>query len=166
MKKCYNAFTLIELTVVLLIIALSMTIASPRINTGSNPHFQLKLSANRIAGIIEYAQQQAACSHFMYFLNIDRQKGTYWITSQNSGDMNVPETSLLKLNGRLPEGIAFANIKLQGINSNLQNTPVIRFSPQGWADPAEILVTCTTGESINIIIDEFSGQIETYSIEK
>ncbi len=166
MKKCYNAFTLIELTMVLLIIALAMTIVFPKFSMGTTPHSQLRASANRIAGIMEYAQQQAACTHLMHILNIDRQKGTYWITNQNSGGTNIPAVTSLKLNGRLPEGITFANVKLQGININLQDTAGIRFSPQGWADPAEILVTCTTGETIDIIIDEFSGQIEIYSIEK
>jgi prepilin-type N-terminal cleavage/methylation domain-containing protein len=166
MNKCTKAFTLIELIIVMLIIALSVTLVFPKLNSASDQHSQLRANANRIASIAEYAQQQAACTHLTHFLNIDRQDGTYWITSQRSDSNDIPTGNPLNLNGRLPEGIYFADVKFLGINSNLQNTVVISFSPEGLADPAQISMTCTTGQTINIIVDGLSGQVKTVKAEE
>ena len=163
MKKRLKAFTLIELTIVVLIMALSMTIVLPRLNAGSDQLSLLRTSVKRIAGIAEYAQQKAAISHLTHYLNIDLEKGMYWVTSKGHDGIDTLVKSQFNLSGTLPDGIKFADVKLRGNDTYfLGNTIAIGFSPQGWADPAEISMTCATGEAINIVIEEFSGQIETY----
>ena len=42
----------------------------------------------------------------------------------------------------------------------------IRFSPQGWADPAAIQLIGSTGETMSVIIDELSGQVQTCKLEE
>ena len=166
MHKWMRAFTLIELTVVLLIISLSLAVVCPRFTAGSDQLSLLRSSVNRIASVAEYASQQAACTRFMYFLNLDTQEGTYWVTSQKPDGQKVPVTDALSLKGQLPDGVKFADVKIQGMNTHSQGILVIRLSPQGWADPAEIILTCSTGETMSIMIDELSGQIETCMTER
>ena len=165
MRKCSRAFTLIELTVVILIISLSLTIALPKFALGSDPRFLLKANVNKITSILEYAYQQAACRQLTYLFNIDLVEGTYWISNQNKDGREVKVKEKFKLDGNLPEGVKFLNVKLFGENVINKNTITVRLNPDGYADPAEIVLTCSTGETMSIRINEFSGQIETQTIE-
>ena len=63
----------------------------------------------------------------------------------------------------MPEGVKFLDVKIEGMNTQSQGIKAIRLSPQGWADPATIILICSTGETMKIIIDEFTDQIETAS---
>ncbi|MBN1975469.1 MAG: type II secretion system protein [Sedimentisphaerales bacterium] len=162
MQRHIKAFTLIELTIVLLIIAVSITVVIPRFTSSSDPRALLLSNIKRIASITEYAYQQAACTGLTHFLNIDCEKGTYWITNQGLKERDRQAIDRLKLKGRLPDGVKFEQVKMQDII--VYDIAAIRLNPQGWADPAEIIMTCSTGEVMSIVIDEFSGQIQTCRI--
>ncbi|MBN2589178.1 MAG: type II secretion system protein [Sedimentisphaerales bacterium] len=165
MRKCSRAFTLIELTVVILIISLSLAIVLPKITRASDPQFLLKLSTNKIASVMEYAYQQAASKRLTYFFNINSNNGTYWISKQNKDGQELSIKEQLKLDGELPEGVEFLRIKLFGENVISQEKIAIRLSPDGYADPVEIVLTCSSGEMMSISIDEYSGKVRTNTLE-
>ena len=165
MRKFSRAFTLIELTVVILIISLSLAIALPKITRSSDPRFLLRLSTNRIASVLEYAYQQAASRRLTYFFNINTDNGTYWITKKDKDGLEVLRKEQLNLDGELPEGVSFSSIKLFGKNIISQEKAGIRLSPDGYADPAEIVLTCSSGEKMSITIDEYSGEVRTNTLE-
>lgn len=161
MRRGSDAFTLIELAVVLLVIAVSITIVFPKLNVDWIQRARLRGTANRIASIAEYAHQLAACARLTHLLNIDAVQRTYWITSQTSEGKEMPITDNLDLKGRLPEGVQFVEVELRDIDSISQDVITIRFSPQGWADPAIVRLTCPTGDTMSVVIDELSGQVAT-----
>ncbi len=165
MRKFSKAFTLIELTVVIFIISLSLAIALPKITRASDPQFLLRVSTNKIANVLEYAYQQAASKRLTYFLNINSINGTYWISRQNKYDLEAAVNEQLKLDGVLPKGVHFLSIKLFDENIISQDTIAIRLSPDGYADPVEIVLTCSSGEAMSIAIDEYSGQVRTNTLE-
>jgi type II secretion system protein H len=164
MRKCTNGFTLIELIVVVLILTLSLTVVFPKINSMDQKSL-LRSCVNRIASFAEYAHQRAACTRLIHILHIDIEKGKYWINSQDSDGQEIPITDALNLKGRLPKEVKFIDIKFHDNKINSQDIIAIMFSPQGWADPATILLACSTGETMSVIIEEFSGRVETCEIE-
>jgi len=164
MRKCTNGFTLIELVVVVLILTLSLTVVFPRVNSLDQKSL-LRSCVNRIASVAEYAHQRAACTRLTHILYFDTEKKTYWINSLGSDGQEMPITDALNLKGRLPEGVKFIDVKFQGNNTHPQDIIGITFSPQGWADPATILLACSTGEAMSIIIEQFSGRVETCELE-
>ncbi len=160
MRKRTKGFTLIELLIVLLIVAFSAAIVFPKISAGLDGYSGLRSSANRIADIADYAYNRAASTRQVHILHIDKEKGLYWVTSRKTDGQEMPVTEGLNLKGRLPEGVKFLDIKIQGIGSYLLDSTTITFSPEGWAEPATIRMACSTGETMSVIIDEFSGQVK------
>ena len=165
MRKHPNAFTLIELTIALLIIGISAAIVFPKLTGCLVQRAKIRSSVNRITALAEYAYQQAACTRRTHVLYLDTEKGAYWVAIQPSDEQTIPtpENSILK--GSLPEEVEMANVSLGGEHAGLQSVVAIRFSPQGWADPATIDLICSTGEIMRIVIDELSAQIENYDME-
>ena len=166
MRRRRNGFTLIELAVVLLIIAIAVTIVFPRLGSGIVERARLRSSANRIASVAEYAHQRAACARLTHVLHLDTAKGTYWITGQTTDGQTASITDDFGLKGRLPEGVQFAGVELQDMDANSDDIVTIRFSPQGWADPATVQLISSTGETMSVIIDELSGQVQTCKLEE
>jgi len=162
MRKWLKGFTLIELTIVLVIVAFSAAIVFPKISAGLDGQSGLRSSANRLADIADYAYNRAASTRQMHILHIDREKGMYWVTSRKTDGQEMPVTNGLNLKGQLPEGIKFLDVKIQGIGSSLRDSTTLTFSPEGWAEPATIRLICSTGETMSVIIDEFSGQVKTF----
>jgi len=165
MRRRPNAFTLIELTIVLLIIGISVAIVFPKLAAGFVQRTQLRSSVNRLAAIAEYAHQQAACTRRTHVLCLDPEKGAYWVASQTSDEQVVPTVDASSLKGRLPEAVQLVRVNLRGEDTGSQGVVAIRFSPQGWADRATIDLTCSTGETMRLVIDELSAHIETYDLE-
>jgi prepilin-type N-terminal cleavage/methylation domain-containing protein len=164
--RCRRAgFTLIELAVVLLILAISVTVVFPKFDSALLGQVRLRNSAKRIASVVEYAGQRAAYAQLTHLLHIDTEQGTYWVTARKPDGQVVPITDGLSLKGRLPEGVRFANIELPGTKAFSRDVITIEFDPQGWADPATIYVACDAGKTIAIVIDELSGQVRTCELE-
>ncbi|KPL25663.1 MAG: hypothetical protein AMJ75_00100 [Phycisphaerae bacterium SM1_79] len=162
MRRHRDGFTLIELAIVLLIIAISVTIVFPRSGAGLVQRTRLQSSVNRIASFAEYAHQRAACARLTHLLQLDVENGIYWVTGQTSDGQASQVSNTLSLRGRLPEGVHFVGVELRGLDTCSQDVVAIRFSPQGWADPAVIHLVSSTGETMSVMIDELSSQVETY----
>ena len=165
MQRDRNAFTLIELTIVLLIICISTAIVFPKLAGGLVQRAQLRSSVNRIAAVAEYAHHQAACTQLTQVLCLDLENGKYWVACQPSDEQLVPTINNSSLKGRFPEEVVLAGVKLSGEDTVLKGVVAIQFSPQGWSDPAIIDLTCSTGETMRLVIDELSAQILTYDFQ-
>jgi len=166
MPRRGNGFTLIELAVVLLIIAIAVTLVFPRFGSGIVERARLRSSANRIASVAEYAHQRAACARLTHLLHLDTANGTYWITGQTTDGQTASITDDFGLKGRLGESVRFAGVELRDMDANSDDILTIRFSPQGWADPATVQLISSTGETLSVIIDELSGQVQTCRLEE
>jgi prepilin-type N-terminal cleavage/methylation domain-containing protein len=162
MQRRPNAFTLIELAIVLLVIGISAAIVFPKLTGNVVQRAQLRSSVNRIAALAEYAHQQAACTRRTHVLYLDPEEGVYWVARHTSDKHIVPGVDNSILKGRLPDEVELAGVKHRGKNTDLKDIVAIQFSPQGWADPATIDLICSTGETMCVLIDEFSAQVRTY----
>ena len=70
-----NAFTLIELGLVLFILGLVAGLVLPRLNVGVLDRSRLRESVNRIAGTAMYARERAASTRRLHRLHLDAKKG-------------------------------------------------------------------------------------------
>ena len=165
MYRRINGFTLIELAIVLLILGISATIVFPKLAGSLVQQAQLRSSTNRIAAVAEYAHHQAACARQTYVLCLHPEERSYWASPQPSDEHVVPAIETSSWKGLLPEQMEVARICLRGEDADLKGIIAIRFSPQGWADPATIDIRAFTGEMMRIDIGEFSAQVETYEMK-
>ncbi|MGC9026309.1 MAG: pilus assembly FimT family protein, partial [bacterium] len=111
----HNAgFTLIELAVVLFIIVVVLSIATPRLMDLTG--VELRTSAQRLSSTIRYVYAKAVFSKTdFYRMKFDLQKNEYWVeTCTPSIETNTCEwhqdTSTLGKPEKLPHGIKFEDI--------------------------------------------------------
>ncbi|NIS68431.1 MAG: prepilin-type N-terminal cleavage/methylation domain-containing protein, partial [Proteobacteria bacterium] len=73
-----SGFTLLELTVVLLILGILLALSIPRLGylTGQN----LSVTSRRISGTVRYLFHQSTLNRTIYRLNYDLKKNEYWVT--------------------------------------------------------------------------------------
>src|ERR1039458_2329776 len=82
-RSCKSSgFTLMELILVLVIIAIITAIVMPSVSAFSAGRSSNN-TASQIIAMANYARTQAAAEGRIYRLNFDTTKGTYWLTAQN-----------------------------------------------------------------------------------
>ena len=161
-RQYNSAFTLIELAVVILILGFAMAVIFPRLNSGALERARLASNITKIASIATYARNRAASTRFTHMLHLDIEQGEYWVTAQTPAGQEVPITRGLTLRGRLADGVQFRDVQISGKSTPLRKVATLRFSPEGWADPAVVHIDGPGGETGTIIIAELSGRVETY----
>lgn len=156
-----GAFTLVELCLVLLILGVAAALVVPRIQGGALERRRLRSASSRIASMASYARACAASKRRMHLFHVDVEEGTYWVTTgaggvATRGDMDP------RWRGRLPEGVRFLDAQTPADVRGEKGVVTLRFSPQGWADPAAIYLTAGDGETNTVLIRGFLRRVETY----
>ena len=160
-----GGFTLVELTVILLIIAACVTVVFPRLSNVLLDQQRLRNSVSKIASVAEYAYQRAVSTHLIHRLSIDIEQGTYEVTAHTLDGKFVSIADGPSLAGQLPEDIHFSGVEFPNGKAGLEKSVTIEFSPQGWIDPVTIYLE-SEGSKMGIVIDEVSGSVETIEVFK
>ena len=178
-----KGFTLLELLVVMVLIAILMAITVPSLGLFTSSRPILNLSAQFVA-LTDYARSQSISEGRSYRLNIDSEKGSFWLTAQVNGNFERLEKEI----GReflLAEGI---EIELLDVSSpaevvmvpglwlpgqlNLGNTSEansnenIAFYPDGHIQPAAFRLTDKRGNALDIVCSSPSDRFRIISTEE
>jgi len=132
-------FTLLELSLVLFIIGLLVTVLVPRLGDLSGS--RLEASARRLASLARYLNGEAAFHGQLYRLNYDLDKRAYWVSvlaSQQNTPEFIVETSLLARPVQLPPSITFADVHVLSGSRVSTGQVYTHFYPQGYTDPTTI----------------------------
>ncbi len=157
-------FTLIELCVVVFILGLAASLVLPRVLGGAFEGARLRACAARIASAADWARSRAASTRRMHALYLDRQTGKYWValatspTGPGTGRTTRPDCQ-----GRLPDGVGFLEVQVSGESTSPDETASIRFSPEGWADPAAVHLIGRKGDTASLAVSSLCGRIETFA---
>jgi len=135
-----NAFTLIELAVVLAVLAVAATFIMPRIGTATLGRSRFRGSVNRLVAVARQAREQAACQHQVCVLRVDIDSGAYSVALAGKDEAATLQTPVGALRGQLPESAWFSSIRRPDLPDATSGTVDIRFGPDGWADPAELCI--------------------------
>lgn len=162
-KKFIQGFTLIELTVVLLLIGLIFFTTMPKLDNflfRSN----LKSVARSLKAAVHILRSKSIVSHKNTALNFDLDKGLFW------GDYEQPDaefqTSEKKSHifspQRLPRGIRF--LDAMNINSDRQNYGLLRsiLNPKGVIEETVLHLTDENDRILTIIINAYTGRFLLY----
>ena len=156
-------FTLLELTVVLFIIGLLVTIAIPHLGNTSNA--RLDATAHRLAATVRYLSGEAALRNRPYRLNYDLDKHIYWITTlvttQDHAEFRN-DLSPLSRPVQLPPSITFADIQTSGVGRISTGRLSTHFQPQGYADPTVIHLRNQQSRTITVLIPALTGEARIY----
>ncbi len=161
MQLRQDGFSLVELAVIIVILAVCVTVVFPNFSNGLLNQQRLKSSVSKIASIAEYASQRAVSTGFTHLLHFNIKQGAYWVTAHAPDGRQLPITNGLNLRGRLPEDVQFSSVEFRDMKSGLEDVVTIEFSPQGWIEPATIYVASSHGRKMSIVMHEMLGYVET-----
>jgi len=152
-------FTLLELSVVLLIIGLLAAVALPRLGDVSGR--RLESSARRLAALVHYLSGEAAFSGRLYRLHYDLDQRAYWVTvltGPREGGEFIPDDSPLARSVQLPTSIAFADVFVPSIGRVRTGQVYTHFYPQGYADPTVIHLRDQHARVVTVTIPPLTGE--------
>lgn len=150
-----RGFTLLELTLVMLIVCVLLAISAPQLH-GFFGSRQTADTATNVLSLARWARNDAISSGRTCRLNVDPANGMYWLTVQKAGQFVRLETELGK-QFHLPEGSS-----LTLTNESRDSSAYVEFSPTGRCDVATIAITGKGGEVVQV---RSASAAETFRID-
>ncbi len=152
-----RGFTLIELTVVVVIIGLTMALTMPRFRH-SLLSDHLKTSTRRIAGLITNLSKEAAREHKDYLLYFDLSENRYWTENPGlteEGRLMARENAI-----SLPEDVRVLDIKKKGDEIRTTGEVSIMITKKGYLQPATIHLGSDEERVFTLYLKTFAGKAE------
>jgi len=142
-----QGFTLLEILLVVLVIALALAVTYRPLSRGS-AMLNLRASSRDVLNIFRYAREKAVTEQTGMIVTVDKNNQQLTL-SNNLGDDAKTYT--------MPKNITINRIALSG-NIVEDGSITVRFLPNGSADEAEVLLGSTYSNSqLNIISDPLAG---------
>lgn len=133
-------FTLIELVLVLLILAICAAIAAPTLSGFARAR-ALPNTATDLVTTARWCRVMSLTDGVEYRLNLDKGGGKWWVTKDDGTGSNfVSVTQELGQERPLPDGVAIADVLIQSLPAQ-GDVPYISFRPGGKTDVARITLS-------------------------
>jgi prepilin-type N-terminal cleavage/methylation domain-containing protein len=152
-----RGFTLIELTVVVVIIGLTMALTMPRFNQNILSD-DLKASARSLAGLITNLSREAIRENTDYRLYFDLSENCYWTEKPGltaEGRMLAKEKAV-----KLPEDVHVIDIMKKGDEKRSTGEIPIMITRKGYLQPAAIHLGADEGRVFTLYLKTFIGKVE------
>lgn len=156
--KKTGGFTLIELTIVVFIAGLLLSIAVPVVRD-TLLHDNLKTVSRKLVATISWLRNKSVSEYKDHVLrfNID-EPGKYW---HESSDMS--ESQLLEVKEQastLPEDVRILDIDFYGTEKKVNGEIGIRFSRKGYMGYSLIHLTDKSDRKFTLVIEPFLGKVK------
>jgi len=159
--KAAVGFTLVELTVVIMLIGIILLVTYPRFE-GSFFASNIKLASRRLAAAVRYTQSRAANQRKECRINYDLDHNTYWVSIRgNDGDF-VADASPLSRDHKLPEGVIFEDIISPRDGKVQEGQTFTLFLPKGMVDRSQIHLKDETGRRFTLIILPLTAEVRFF----
>jgi len=132
-------FTLIELGLVLLIIAIVVALVVPRFRDQS--HVELMAQTRKLATTFRFLQQEAILNGRVYQLNFDLDQQRYFVTAAEEGeDIGYQRLGgILARDNALPANVQISDVDVPLVSGKLyEGVAFAHFYPDGYVDPTVV----------------------------
>jgi general secretion pathway protein H len=152
-------FTLIEVSVVMLLISIFAFLAIPRLNfSGSD---RLSATAKRLSNTSRYLINEAALTGREHRLVYDLEHGSYRAMILEADGELTTVGGPGKL-ARLHEDVRFRDLTLPGRGTFSTGEVVTRIYPAGWQEETIVHLVNRQGEQLTVRLSPLTGLAETY----
>jgi len=155
-----RGFTLLELTMVILIIGILLAFSIPRL--GQLTRHNLDVGCRRLSGTAKYLFHRATVRRTIYRLNYDLKANEYWVTYRDENLEFVRDSSVLARKVRLPKDVSFEDIVIPGRGKFKEGEVQTHFFPKGWVEETLVHLKDARGRQASIHILPLSARIKIY----
>jgi type II secretory pathway pseudopilin PulG len=153
-----NGFTLIELTVIIVILGVMLTLIIPRL--GELGEANLKRSARHLTGMIRFLRDESQARKAVYHLRFDIQGGHYWAEVWTQMSDHAVEfkrvSSEIASEGSLSGQTLFFGVRA----GSHPDEPYIQFTPDGWVEKTFIYLKDGNDKIFTLIVNPLTGGTE------
>ena len=154
-----SGFTLIEMTIVVLLLGLFAALVVPRLpGVGADG---LKSSTRRIAGTVKYFFNEAALSGRPHRLEYNLDAGTFAVR-RIEADGEVVELSGTGREQRLKGNVRFKDITIPGRGAFSQGEAATEIQPVGWMEETVVHLEEEDGRTLTLRIMPYTGTTEVF----
>jgi len=159
-QKRITGFTLVELTIVILIFGILLALSIPRLGhlTGHN----LKVGCRRLSGTATYLFHRATVGRTIYRLNFDLKANEYWVTYQDESLEFVEDPSTLARKVKLPRDVSLVDVVIPGRGTFREGEVQTHFFPKGWVEETLVHLKDARGRQASIHILPLSARVRIY----
>lgn len=139
-------FTLLELLIVVLVMALVLAVSYPSLSRGS-ASIHLRSTGRDVLNTFRYAREKAVTEQMGMRVTVDRENQRLVLTD-DLGDGNRTYV--------MPSDVKIHRIALGG-NEVMEGPVPVRFLPNGSSEAVEVLLKSDSGSFLRIISDPITG---------
>src|SRR3989339_414317 len=137
-KGTDRGYTLIELSVVVLLIGMMLLVAVPRVRDAVLSD-DLKTATRRLVGASRVLKNDAVREQVDYLLHLDLAHPGFWVFSADTTPEKLAE--IRKQATPFAEGVKITDFIRPGAEKQTEGDAEIRFHRQGYVDPADVHLT-------------------------
>jgi len=156
--KSRQAFTLLELLVVLFIVVLVGSLVIPRLGAFLS-HGDTNKAVRQIRGVVRYLAGMSASTRAPYRLHYDLDTGRCWVGRPTEEGEFIEEKEALTRPLHLPSGVRFKDISTPR-GEQREGVAYTDFSPTGWVE--ETLIHLEGGSAVTLKLLSLAGDVKVY----
>lgn len=152
-------FTLVELAVVTLLVALLAAVTVPLL--GSGRRGELRTTARHVAGMSRYYFQEAALTGREHRLEFDLDRQTFVVKRLEENGELVAVTGIGR--EKKPAGeVRITDVTITGRGRLSSGTATVRILPVGWLEETVVHLGGQSGRQLTVRLMPLTGSSETY----
>ena len=132
-----RGYTLLELTLVLLLVGLGGALVWPNLVMVDG----LSIASRQLIGLTRSAAVSAVTHKQIHRINFDFSENSSWVSVIAQNEEKPPSDPDIRSPLKLPTGVTYQNVKTLGYVRSDQGRPFVQFYPSGRADGAIIHIT-------------------------
>jgi len=159
MSRNTNGYTLIELTVVIILIGVMTSLSVPKIRHAILTD-KLKSASRKMIRVISRLRNDAIREQKTFYLHLDLEANRFWTDSDA-----MLEEERLSANEKalsLPQDISILDIWFRGKGKKQHGAVVIRFSKKGYVQESAIHLGSDDGRQFTLLLSPFLGKIKAF----
>lgn len=154
-----HGYTLIELTVVVVLIGMMLAISIPRFRY-SLLNDNLKSVTRRMIGFVKEIRNDAVREQKAYFLYLNLESNKVWVESSGMGQEERVMTRERAFT--LPGDIRIMDVWRKEWGKQVDGEVAIRFTKKGYVEHTAIHLGAEDGREFTLILSPFLGTIKGY----